>query len=69
MQTHVEQLFILPPCQGQLDLLHADADFLLISKPTRLLSVPGRHPQNRDSVISRLQPDYPSALSRLSAFL
>ena len=61
MQADIDQLFILPPCDGQLDILQIDADFLLINKPTRLLSVPGRHPQNHDSVISRLLPDYPGA--------
>ncbi len=61
MQADIDQLFILPPCDGQLEILQRDTDFLLINKPTRLLSVPGRHPQNRDSVISRLLPDYPSA--------
>lgn len=61
MQAEIDQLFILPPCDGQIDILQVDGDFLLINKPTRLLSVPGRHPQNRDSVISRLLPDYPGA--------
>jgi tRNA pseudouridine32 synthase / 23S rRNA pseudouridine746 synthase len=61
MQANIDQLFILPPCDEQIDILQRDADFLLINKPTRLLSVPGRHPQNRDSVISRLLPDYPGA--------
>ena len=61
MQADLDQLFILPPCAGELTILGEDRDFLLINKPTRLLSVPGRHPQNRDSVISRLLPDYPSA--------
>jgi len=61
MQADIDQLFILPPCAGQVEILRAEQDFLLINKPTRLLSVPGRHPQNRDSVISRLLPDYPGA--------
>jgi tRNA pseudouridine32 synthase/23S rRNA pseudouridine746 synthase len=43
----------------QIRILQEENDFLLIDKPTRLLSVPGRHPQNRDSVISRLEVDYP----------
>ena len=30
-------------------------------KPDLLLSIPGRHPLNKDSLISRLQVDYPSA--------
>ena len=61
MRADVNQLFILPPCAGEIQILHAQRDFLLINKPTRLLSVPGRHPQNHDSVISRLQKDYPTA--------
>ena len=59
MQADIDQLFILPPCAGQIRILQEDPDFLLIDKPTRLLSVPGRHPQNRDSVIARLEQDYP----------
>lgn len=58
MQADIDQLFILPPCDGEIEILREEQDFLLINKPTRLLSVPGRHPQNRDSVISRLEADY-----------
>lgn len=60
MHADIDQLFVLPPCDGQIQVLREELDFLLINKPTRLLSVPGRHPQNRDSVISRLQADYPA---------
>lgn len=56
-----DELFILPACFEQVKLLYLDEFFLLIDKPSRLLSVPGRHPLNRDSVIVRLQADYPSA--------
>lgn len=59
MQADLDQLFILPPCEGEIAILREERDFLLINKPTRLLSVPGRHPQNRDSVISRLEANYP----------
>lgn len=59
MQADIDQLFILPPCDGEIEILREERDFLLINKPTRLLSVPGRHPQNRDSVISRLEAVYP----------
>ncbi len=58
MHADIDQLFVLPPCAGQIRILQEDEHFLLIDKPTRLLSVPGRHPQNRDSVISRLEVDY-----------
>lgn len=61
MHADTDQLFILPPCLEDIRILHKEPDFLLINKPSRLLSVPGRHPQNRDSVISRLQVDYPAA--------
>ncbi|HCS64393.1 MAG TPA: RNA pseudouridine synthase [Cellvibrio sp.] len=59
MQADIDQLFVLPLCDREIEILREEQDFLLISKPTRLLSVPGRHPQNRDSVISRLEVDYP----------
>lgn len=61
MHADIDQLFILPACTGAIRILQVDPEFLLIDKPTRLLSVPGRHPQNRDSVISRLEKDYPGA--------
>lgn len=61
MPASIDDLFILPSCTGEVDILHVDSDFLLINKPTRLLSVPGRHPQNHDSVVSRLQLEYPGA--------
>ncbi len=61
MAAALDDLFILPPCEAQIDLLYADSTCLLINKPAGLLSVPGRHPRNRDSVIARLQVQYPSA--------
>lgn len=56
-----DALFVLPPCYEQVNLLYLDELFLLINKPHRLLSVPGRHPLNRDSVIARLLSDYSTA--------
>jgi tRNA pseudouridine32 synthase/23S rRNA pseudouridine746 synthase len=61
MADALDDLFILPPCEAQIDMLHADSTCLLINKPAGLLSVPGRHPRNRDSVIARLHVQYPSA--------
>ncbi len=61
MSASLDDLAILPPCLEQIKILAVDPDFLIINKPSGLLSVPGRHPQNRDSVIARLQQDYPSA--------
>ena len=43
-------------------IVHADRDLLLVHKPDLLLSVPGRHPVNRDSLLTRLQAQYPEVL-------
>lgn len=61
MSASLDELAILPPCLEQIKILALDPDFLVINKPSGLLSVPGRHPQNRDSVIARLQENYPTA--------
>lgn len=61
MSDAFDDLAVLPPCMEELVILQRNPDFLLVNKPTRLLSVPGRHPQNRDSVIARLLPDFPNA--------
>jgi tRNA pseudouridine32 synthase/23S rRNA pseudouridine746 synthase len=51
-----------PPLEPWLSLLHRDADFLVFDKPSGLLSVPGRHPALADSLLTRVQKDYPQAL-------
>lgn len=61
MSDVFDDLAVLPKCMGDIEILLRDPSFLLINKPTRLLSVPGRHPQNRDSVIARLLVDFPNA--------
>ena len=61
MSESPEALFILPRCTEQITIVREDEAFVLINKPARLLSVPGRHPLNRDSVIARLQDDFPTA--------
>ncbi|MAY37245.1 MULTISPECIES: RluA family pseudouridine synthase [Spongiibacter] len=53
--------FIVPPCHDAVRLLYEDEQLLAVDKPAGLLSVPGRHPANRDCLITRLQQDYPSA--------
>ena len=53
--------YIVPPCKEEVEILHADKLFLLVNKPSGLLSVPGKHPLNRDCLISRLQQTYPEA--------
>ena len=53
--------FIVPPCHEDIHVLYEDEHLLAVTKPAGLLSVPGRHPANRDCLITRLQQDYPSA--------
>ncbi len=61
MSQPLDDLHILPPCSADIRILREDEHFLLVDKPAGLLSVPGRHPANRDCVISRLLPLYPGA--------
>lgn len=51
----VDNLAVLPECTADIAILHRDPDFWIIDKPHGLLSVPGRNPANRDSVLTRLQ--------------
>ena len=60
MSDGLDDLTILPSCKEQVEILQRDESFLIVNKPTRLLSVPGRHPLNRDSVIVRLQMEFPT---------
>ncbi len=60
MQPQVEP-FIAPPCLDDIRILHEDPSFLLINKPSGLLSLSGKHPLNKDSVHYRLVQDFPSA--------
>lgn len=53
--------YLVPHSQEPIDILYQDADLLMVRKPHLLLTVPGRHPLNRDCLIGRLQVDYPSA--------
>ncbi|ARN73206.1 pseudouridine synthase [Oceanicoccus sagamiensis] len=59
--TEVAKPFIVPPCLEPVTIIHADKDLLLVNKPSGLLSVPGKHPANKDCLISRLQVTYPEA--------
>lgn len=53
--------FIVPYCAEAVSILYQDAHILLVNKPSGLLSVPGRHPDNKDCLISRVQQNYSSA--------
>lgn len=51
-----------PPQDPYVSLIHRDADFLVFDKPSGLLSVPGRHPALYDSLLTRVQKEFPRAL-------
>ena len=52
-----------PPPDNGLDIIYADEHLLLVNKPAGLLSVPGRGPEKQDCLISRVQREYPAALT------
>ncbi|MFU0874328.1 RluA family pseudouridine synthase [Kluyvera sichuanensis] len=58
MSTIVDT-FIAPPCSAEIEILYEDAHLLLINKPSGLLSLSGKNPQNFDSVHYRLVKDFP----------
>lgn len=51
------------PPQEPMHILYHDAHILVINKPSGLLSVPGRAPENKDSLMTRIQADFPAAES------
>lgn len=52
--AHLVDTFIAPPCHDAVRILYQDAQILLVDKPSGLLSLSGKNPQNRDSVHQRL---------------
>jgi tRNA pseudouridine32 synthase/23S rRNA pseudouridine746 synthase len=53
--------YLVPHSQEEIRILYEDDDLLLVRKPDLLLSIPGRHPLNKDCLVTRLQQCYPSA--------
>ncbi len=51
--------FIAPPCFDEITLLFQDDHLLVINKPSGLLSLSGKNPQNLDSVHHRLVKRFP----------
>lgn len=58
MSTIIDN-FIAPPCHEQIETLYQDEHLVLINKPTGLLSLSGKNPQNLDSVHHRLVQEFP----------
>jgi tRNA pseudouridine32 synthase/23S rRNA pseudouridine746 synthase len=50
------------PPQDPLDVIHEDAELLLVNKPHGLLSVPGKGAHLADCLIARVQKAFPTAL-------
>jgi len=61
MTTVIDDLAILPATKEAWTLVYQDEFLLVVNKPAQLLTVPGRHPQNQDCLISRVQQQFPSA--------
>ncbi len=57
----MEEVYIVPRCDEPVDILYQDDHLLFVHKPPFLLSVPGRHPLNKDCMITRIQEHHPSA--------
>ncbi len=53
--------YLVPHSQEEIRILYQDDDLLLVRKPDLLLSIPGRHPLNKDCLVTRLQQRFPSA--------
>lgn len=56
--TSTAEPYIVPTCHQQVEILFQDSHLLLVNKPSGLLSVPGKHPKNRDCLITRLQQTF-----------
>lgn len=61
-ESDTPSYYIAPRCDEPLQILHVDDDLIVVNKPAFLYTVPGRGPENSDSVITRLLPDYPEAV-------
>ena len=54
--------FTYAPPTGPLDVVHHDADLLVLNKPSGLLSVPGKAAEHADCLEARAKAAYPEAL-------
>ncbi|HEX5793038.1 MAG TPA: RluA family pseudouridine synthase [Rheinheimera sp.] len=59
--SSTDELAILPATKEPYQLVYADDVLLVVNKPAQLLTVPGRHPQNQDCLIRRVQREFPFA--------
>lgn len=52
-----------PPRDPWLHILYQDQHIMVVNKPSGLLSVPGRAEEHKDSIMTRIQADFPTAES------
>lgn len=45
-----------------LDVIHEDAEFVVVDKPSGVLSVPGRGPEKSDCIVARVRAAYPECI-------
>ncbi|HDL6511729.1 RluA family pseudouridine synthase [Yersinia enterocolitica] len=57
--SKIVDTFIAPLCHNKIETLYQDDHLVLINKPTGLLSLSGKNPQNLDSVHHRLVQIFP----------
>ncbi len=55
--------YIYNPPDEPLNIIYKDDHMLVLSKPSGLLSVPGRKEEHQDCLISRVNKEYPGALT------
>lgn len=56
-----ESLKVLPATAEAYRIVYQDECLLVVNKPAKLLTVPGRHPDNHDCLIHRLQQTFTAA--------
>ena len=61
MTPAATELAVLPATSQAYQLLFQDEHLVVVNKPCHLLTVPGRHPDNQDCLIKRVQQPFPSA--------
>ncbi len=61
-QQDGQPYYIVPKCDKEVEILYQDDALLVVNKPEFLLTVPGRAPENKDCVITRLQEKFPEAV-------
>lgn len=55
------EFYYNPPIMPWLNILYQDEDIMIVDKPAELLSVPGKGAELYDSIISRIQWEFPYA--------